>query len=473
MRVRSGVVGVCATLLVAFVLMAPPASAGTTAPTITRINTIPDQVIFTSSADFPLSISVETDEPAGWTLNRATFRACSAPRYGNCTPQEQWLSVQSISSILQRHFVTFAGSVPNVANGQLNRYVRYAVDLTYTSPTGASYTLSSSSGSGSYCYYACSMSLYGDSTVSLDGPDHVDAGTPVTLTGKVTCFTRDGFTSPPVDAYGYAGWVDLYYRVTDASPWKYAGSADSFNADTGEFRYSTSGATADWKANYWGNTCWSRDSAVHHVDAGATPPPPPPPALPGAPGLSVKSKTYSSVTLDWTPPADTGASPVIGYHFGWTSSNGLPQGQWNRVYDTSAPDPLLIANLSPETTYSVWVAAITKDGEGKQATVAVTTSAAPGNPPPAPHKPGRVSIVAHHTTTHTATITWKKPASNGGAPIASYQVHRRGHSHEVGRLHRSWRFTTLHAHTHYRLYVRAKNAAGFGPWRSVLVRTKR
>ncbi len=467
---RLGVVLASITVAAGSLTAVAPAQAGTVNPTITTINTTPDRLVFDTTADRDLQISVETDEPSGgWVLDRATLLSCTYAGGSTCTPYQESLKVATIpAQVLQRRFINFTGKVPNVDpnTGLLNRHWLYSVRLEYTSPTGDSYTLSTSDNTrGSYCYGYCSVDFYGASQVSIDGPDLAPAGSPVQLSGKVSCFTDRGYGLPPTE-YGYIGYLYLEYNVGGA--WRYGGSPDTFDQSTGEWSYATTAATADWRASFTSGPCATGVSATHHVEAGDTPPPPPPEGLPGQPSLSVGAKTSSTVDLNWTPPSGT----VTAYHWGWTSSSGLPRQSWDHVYGTPRPNPFTLTNLAPNTTYTMWFAAINGQGEGPRVSIDVTTNEAPGNPLPPPSVTSKPRHLLSAAYRHRVRISWWAPARTGGAPVTTYQVHRAQFNRIVSPRARKYTFTGLKRHKSYRFYVRARNAAGWSPWASKVVRTK-
>lgn len=94
---------------------------------------------------------------------------------------------------------------------------------------------------------------------------------------------------------------------------------------------------------------------------------------PSAPGLRTGTVTATTVALHWTPPARTGVA-VTGYRFGWVSSTGLPAPSWRSASRTPA-NPLVVRNLAPRTTYTMWVEAYNAAGTGARTRVTVTTAA--------------------------------------------------------------------------------------------------
>jgi hypothetical protein len=103
--------------------------------------------------------------------------------------------------------------------------------------------------------------------------------------------------------------------------------------------------------------------------------------LPPAPtGLKLKAQS-TAATFGWTPPTTTGDAPVIGYRIVVTDASG------SRTVDVAGRDVLVtqpsahpmfrvLGGLTPNTSYTVSVAAVTGAGVGPSAGVTGTTPAA-------------------------------------------------------------------------------------------------
>jgi hypothetical protein len=94
-------------------------------------------------------------------------------------------------------------------------------------------------------------------------------------------------------------------------------------------------------------------------------------------GLKARAGT-DAVGLQWTPPAATGDTPVIGYQV--TVSDGrtlLETGRDAIVTQPTAKAMIRVVNgLIPGTTYTFTIAAVTATGLGATATVTATTRTA-------------------------------------------------------------------------------------------------
>jgi hypothetical protein len=103
--------------------------------------------------------------------------------------------------------------------------------------------------------------------------------------------------------------------------------------------------------------------------------------LPAAPtGAKIRAQA-TAATVAWTPPTDTGDSPVIGYRISLSGASG------SRVVEVTGRDALVtqptakgmfrvVGGLTPGTSYSVSVAAITGTGVGPAATASGKTPGA-------------------------------------------------------------------------------------------------
>jgi hypothetical protein len=185
---------------------------------------------------------------------------------------------------------------------------------------------------------------------------------------------------------------------------------------------------------------------------------------PGGAWQSYTSATVNDTTaaIHWDPPAN--ASGVTGYRFGWRSSNGLPVPTWSDVWPTTAPDPLVMINLNPRTTYTMWIEAVTARGAGDRGAVTITTTG-PAKPPSTQvNRPTAPRSAKATAGKRRVTVRWATPARNGGAAVDWYQVRSHTTGTRVTTKAKAVTFTRLKAGTTYRYSVRAHNKAGWGPW---------
>jgi hypothetical protein len=186
-----------------------------------------------------------------------------------------------------------------------------------------------------------------------------------------------------------------------------------------------------------------------------------PRTVPGAPRSPVATAGRGSVALSWTAPSSTGGAAITGYRV-QRSTNGTT---WTTVTN-SAPlsRTLTVSGLTNGTRYQFRIAANNAAGVGaNSSTVSATPRTVPGAPTKVVGKPGRKSVA----------LTWKAPASTGGAPITAYRVEYSTNGKKWttatvrAPLNRTFTVTKLKSGTTYRFRVAAVNAAGTGAYSKV------
>ena len=119
------------------------------------------------------------------------------------------------------------------------------------------------------------------------------------------------------------------------------------------------------------------DSAVS-LSAAAVTPGPLAGAKAGAPGSLKARAGTDAVSLQWTPPSDTGDTPVIGYRI--SVSDGRTIAATGRDALISQPTAKamirVVDGLEPGTKYTFTIAAVTADGPGASASVSATVESA-------------------------------------------------------------------------------------------------
>ena len=209
-----------------------------------------------------------------------------------------------------------------------------------------------------------------------------------------------------------------------------------------------------------------------------------PRARPGAPTDVWVATGDSQLTANWSPPeAVTGASiggyrvrhivrnaPGSGLIDNWTSS-GLISSE-SRQYD--------ITGLENSTRYWVWVRAVNEQGD-ESTNGRITAWYTPGSPPG-----GITNLRRSSTQERDILISWTGPTDDGGIGISHYDIHHypTGDPSDVtetriiadddivglGADHSTWvGGGALTPHVEYKIQVRARNAAGGGPWSSLTV----
>ncbi|MET8130531.1 fibronectin type III domain-containing protein [Streptomyces sp. NPDC005251] len=134
-------------------------------------------------------------------------------------------------------------------------------------------------------------------------------------------------------------------------------------------------------------------------------------AAPGAPATVTATVRDAQLRVAWTAPADDGGTPVTGYTVTTrqgTTIVGTP------ITVGASTLTATVTGLSNGTTYTVAVTADNAVGAGPEATVTAAPRAAT-----APSAPGPVTAVPGG---NSATVTWHKPADDGGADLGHFTV---------------------------------------------------
>ncbi|XP_075688769.1 receptor-type tyrosine-protein phosphatase F isoform X12 [Rhinoderma darwinii] len=187
-------------------------------------------------------------------------------------------------------------------------------------------------------------------------------------------------------------------------------------------------------------------------------------SMPSAPPrkVEVDSVNSTSVRVTWKSPLPTKQNGQIrGYQVTYVRlEGGEPRG--NPVIKDvmlAEAQEALITGLSPETTYSITVAAYTTKGDGARSKpkVVTTTGALPGKP----------SIGISTTTQNTALVQWHPPREVMGE-LLGYRLQYKRMDEErfitmdFGRNDHHYTMTKLHKGATYVFKLSAKNRAGFG-----------
>lgn len=174
---------------------------------------------------------------------------------------------------------------------------------------------------------------------------------------------------------------------------------------------------------------------------------------------TVGTITETSVELFWNPPADVGDPSFRGY------SVQMKDGSYTQMYYVdSSVLTTTINSLTSGITYTFSVGA---DNEvnvfSYSPTVQATTIATYPNA-----LPEQVTgLIESDVTANAATISWNKPARNGGYEASEYMAKLVSGGVETTRLIAnvlSERLTQLTQNTSYSVSVAAKNSVGYGAY---------
>ena len=215
-----------------------------------------------------------------------------------------------------------------------------------------------------------------------------------------------------------------------------------------------------------GELYWYQVAAVNEIGSGPLSNelsarsvlPPSAPTLLGAPA-------DNAVALSWTEPADDGGSPVTGYSIYRRIGSG-DEG----LLVTTAGDTTIYVDfgVTNGTSYTYRVAASNTAGEGAFSN-AVTV--VPSGSATAPGAPLNLSANKAKGNSQAVILEWDAPASDGGSPISTYFVYRRGPDEAaftfLGNTANgdvtSFADATVARRTTYTYYVTAWNAYGPSP----------
>ena len=139
---------------------------------------------------------------------------------------------------------------------------------------------------------------------------------------------------------------------------------------------------------------------------------------PNAPATLSLTTNRGDVTLDWTPPTDTGSSAITRYQYRVSDDGG---NTWSPDF-TDVPDQnsdsdqadersYTISSLTLGTEHTIEVRAHNAGAPGASASRTVTPATTPG-------RPRNVNATAGD---EQVALTWSAPSSDGGSPITHYQ----------------------------------------------------
>ena len=214
----------------------------------------------------------------------------------------------------------------------------------------------------------------------------------------------------------------------------------------------------------WGSA-WSAPSPAISTLPGAVPA--------GAPtGVVGSNATATSVTLNWTPPANDGGSPITRYVLRLSTDGGAT---WATPWGyppiiTPVPTTWTWTGLTPGTSYRFEVIAVTAVGWGSawsapSPAISTLPAAVPAGAP--------TGVVGSNATATSVTLNWTPPANDGGSPITRYVLRLStdggatwatpwGYPPIITPVPTTWTWTGLTPGTSYRFEVIAVTAVGWG-----------
>ena len=169
------------------------------------------------------------------------------------------------------------------------------------------------------------------------------------------------------------------------------------------------------------------------------------PDVPRAPEALVATSGVRRVSFRWSPSSSDGGRPLSGYRV-----EASPSGRSASTSGTSVD----VDQLSDGTSYSFVVIAMNAVGE---------------SPPSEPVQASTFSVASAPTEvavvpgTHSAVVSWRAPANDGGAPVTQYRVTASPGGATATSTGLSARVSGLDNDTQYTFTVRAVNAVGDGP----------
>jgi hypothetical protein len=122
------------------------------------------------------------------------------------------------------------------------------------------------------------------------------------------------------------------------------------------------------------------------------------------------------VHLNWDPPVNSGASPIIGYNL----YRGINQYSFTLYQELGQEFEYNDTDVVNGQTYYYRVSAINEQGEGEGSNVISATPFSPVEPTP-PSVPQNLTL---QVGDGYISLAWQAPASDGGSPVTNYKVYR-------------------------------------------------
>uniref|UniRef100_A0A672I9B6 Titin n=1 Tax=Salarias fasciatus TaxID=181472 RepID=A0A672I9B6_SALFA len=183
---------------------------------------------------------------------------------------------------------------------------------------------------------------------------------------------------------------------------------------------------------------------------------------PSAGPLQITGLSADACTLSWGPPQETGGAKITHYVVEKRDTSRLA---WTLVKGDITKTFYKVTGLLKGDEYIFRVLAVSKHGQGEPLESEPVKVTDPYTIPTAP-----ASVDVTTITGDSMTLTWCKPASDGGSPITGYVIERREKTGmrwvRVNRdliLECTAIVTKLRKGYEYDFRVYAENAAGAGP----------
>ena len=387
-----------------------------------------------------------------------------------------------------------AGIAPAASSVALAQTVPAAPDVTATSPTNTSITLSWNAVSGAVTYEVRAYDEVGGhrslSDVSAPTTTITDSNL---VTGRAYFYWVRGVNSD--DGQGpWSARADLVAGGAPDTPANLAGTAGLLqnsltwdavaNADHYEVwgrlsteannyreldlnqasnSYTHTGLTAGQSWYYWVRAVDGNGTkglyAGPEVLTVLTPTPV------GAPPSFTATMGNTEITISWGASAPLTGVTITGYEFRYRESGGT-WGAWTADAGNDLTET--ITGLSNDTDYDFQVRATTSVGPGTEASRTQTPATVPGVP----------SSFSATATYNSVSLSWAVPADNGGAQVSSYRIEFLNDQSvwvTLGSILPASRTSYTHGSrdrsTQYQYRLHAINAAGEGPAASTSILT--
>ena len=185
----------------------------------------------------------------------------------------------------------------------------------------------------------------------------------------------------------------------------------------------------------------------------------------GAPPSFTATMGNTEITITWGDSPDMTGVTITGYEYRYAASGEALPATW--AEDAGAEKTETITGLTNGTAYNFEVRATSSVGPGTAATASATPSTVPGVP----------TSFAASSTNEIVTLSWGAPSDNGGAQVTSYRLEvlndqnqwvtlATRNTSQTGYTHRN-----LERSTEYQYRIHASNVAGEGSAASISIFT--